>query len=127
MRELKFRAFDHIDNVMLFADIYEMQDIQDEWIAWDFPSDSPTNKGTPFEIAQFTGAFDSYSVEMYVDDICAVDGLGNCRVGICPFYGVTFYAKGNNECALIDCIAEGDSFKVIGNAHQNPELLEGNE
>jgi hypothetical protein len=121
MREIKFIAYvkflNEIQNVQeLFCDGGVITDDYDYALAHD-----------DIILMQFTGAFDSDSVEIYVDHVCAVEGLGNCRVGICPFYGVTFYAKDNNEWALIDCITEGDSFKVIGNVHENPELLEGNE
>ena len=67
-RDLKFRAWDHVDNVMLFADIYEMQDISGEWTAWDLPVDSPTNTGTPFDVMQFTGLQDKNGVDVYEGD-----------------------------------------------------------
>ena len=70
---------------------------------------------------QFTGAFDSYSNEMYEDDICMVEVLGCCRVSICSFYGVIFHSKDNIEWGIMDCLSEGYGFKVIGNTHQNPE------
>lgn len=75
-------------------------------------------------VGQFTGTFDSYSQEMYKNDIVDVEGHGKCLVGICPYYGVVFIDSEGNENPMIDCMAEDDSFKVIGNKHQSPELME---
>ena len=64
---------------------------------------------------QFTGLFDLSSDEMYESDICRVEGLGNCIVSIDQYYGVVFIDKEGGETPVIDCIAEGDSFIIIGN------------
>ena len=117
MREIKFRCWNVCASVM---QSWEEMVILDK-------INLLAKQKSDYPVMQFTGAFDSHNVEMYVDDICAVEDLGNCRVGICPFYGVTFYAKGNIELSMFECILEGDSFKVIGNIHENKELLEGNE
>lgn len=134
MRQIKFRAWD--GNSMITpsaiingkAAIIKVCDINDKVMTdnegshyyknWDM------DVTTDYPLMQFTGAFDLHSNELYEDDICYVEGLGNCRVGIRHFYGVTFYAIDGQECPLIDCMAENDSFKRIGNIHENPGLLE---
>ena len=74
-------------------------------------------------IMQFTNAYDTGSKEMYADDIVMVDGLGKCTVKLCAYYGVVFVDSKGQECAMIDSMAENDSFYVIGNIFENKELL----
>ena len=125
MRDIKFRAW--------CLDYKVMDDhffIQSNGIAHDTPSrtyDTPNieiEENPNLIIMQFTGAFDSYSNEIYEDDICMVEVLGCCRVSICSFYGVIFHSKDNIEWGIMDCLSEDNGFKVIGNIHQNPEFLE---
>lgn len=67
--ELKFRAWDHVNNEMLFADFGEIQDIGGEWTAWELPPDSPTNTGTAFDVMQFIGFQDVNGNDIYEGDI----------------------------------------------------------
>ena len=69
MRDIKFRAWDHVNNVMLHANFGEVLDIGEEWTAWDLPIESPTNTGMPFEVMEFTGLTDKNGVEIYEGDI----------------------------------------------------------
>ena len=124
MRDLKFRAWDHVDNVMLFADFGELQDIGGEWTAWDFPIDSPTNTGTQFEVMQFTGLTDINGTEIYEGDILSQEincmyhaGRNNKEV---RFADDQFLS---GDCSLHGAITSFDA-EVIGNIHQSPELLE---
>ena len=72
---------------------------------------------------QYTGLEDKNGVEIYEGDICLVEGLGNCEVDICKLYGAVFKQDGC-DYPVIDSIAEDDSFEVIGNIYENPDLLE---
>jgi len=120
MIDIKFRAYDHVDCVMLFADIYEMQDIQGEWTAWDLPPDSPTNTGTPFDIMQFTGLTDKNGVDIYEGDI--VTYKDSFFVGAVYFKAGEYHIKtdiSNHHLVTYT----GKYLEVIGNIHQNKELL----
>ena len=74
---------------------------------------------------QFTGLHDYNGVGIYDGDIVHVDGIGCCPVRIDPVYGVIFEEGDKYDVCAADCIMERDAFTVIGNIHQNPELLGG--
>ena len=118
MREIKFRAFDADLNTMLFADIYEMQDIQGEWTKWDLPIDSPSNSGVPFDIMQFTGLQDKNGVDIYEGDILKENYLN--LIGK-VFYHQS-YCQFKFNCGITNSVINSD-VEVIGNIHENPELI----
>lgn len=61
-------------------------------------------------IEQFTGLKDKNGVEIYEGDIVYIHGYGEY---LCEFPFLELY----------DAVIENDIGKVIGNIHQNPELL----
>jgi hypothetical protein len=122
MINLKFRALNPETNEFSYAEIQDTDEMN-EWVTWELPEDSPINTGERWDVNQFTGKQDGNGVDMYQQDICLVDGLGYCIVDICPNYGVIFICKGGQECPVIESIAEGDEFKIVGNTFQNAELM----
>jgi uncharacterized phage protein (TIGR01671 family) len=111
MRDIKFRAWNLIDKSMV------------DWCSIKYSFDTFI-KSKHYQVMQFTGLQDEKSIDIYNDDICYVEGHGNCLVKTCVYYGVTFVNAEGSEVSAIDCMPDGDAFTVIGNIHQNPELLE---
>jgi len=139
MREIKFRAWDNVNKVMLST--------AESWLrTWKDSECDPDNdydfkklelyisrdghvledtydhgvcdlhyylKGKPkYELMQYTGLKDKNGVESYWDDI--VDD------GINPPFVIT------PDYHLLAWLSEIE-FKVIGNIHKNPELLKGQD
>lgn len=120
MREIKFRAW--VSDGKGYSEMYP--NVQNH-IGSDFGFGhilQNTVSGLDCKVMQFTGVKDKNGVEIYEGDICRVDGLGNCEVDICKFYGSVF-KKDGCESLIVDSVAEQDEFKVIGNIYENPELL----
>ena len=131
MEELKFRAWDNTRNEYLsagkvFIPIYPSKNPE---------SNSALNLDTSnflaaegrMVIEQFTNQKDDEGKELYTDDIVCISGSGNCIVGISPLYGVTYTCIADDALSTCahDVIAEQESIFLIGNTHQNTELLKG--
>ena len=135
--ELKFRAWDHVNKVMLFADFGELQDIDGDWTAWDLPRDSPTNTGTAFEVLPFTGLLDDKKVSVYAGDIVYSSGNKSKYEVKFGTHSLTGLYYDCDACDDIECTGfyllrlgeydgdieaiDSDSIKylsVIGNIHQ---------
>lgn len=122
MRDIRFRAWDESRKRMLTSA---------KWVDFRFNNKgeldavnfSPKGGLQNLPIMQFTGLQDYEDVEMYEGDVVQVEGLGKCVVSICPYNGVTFHDLNDQITPIADCLAEQDQFRVIGNIHENPELL----
>lgn len=110
MREIKFKVWDKARKVML--DDVRLSGMLNKKL-----------KCKSVEFLQYTGLKDKNGVELYCADVCQVDGLGVCEVGICEFYGAVFKRDGWNH-AVVESVVEQDGFEIIGNIYENPELLE---
>ena len=71
-------------------------------------------------LMQFTGLKDKNGVEIYEGDLVHIAGLGTVPVEYNSFRGM--FEFGGDDWH--DIIEDLDSLRVMGNIHENPELLE---
>ena len=142
MRQIKFRAWDSNQGKMWSHEDLDNSD-KDGVILWGFLMAA---KESGFTLMQFTGLYDKEGKAIYEGDIVAskynggsrigeiIDGSqGVIRIGAAPdmtinceeyslsYFGVWADVKlGTN----IEDRCDFDSWVVIGNIYQNPELLE---
>lgn len=111
MRQIKFR-------VMCADDAWHFYTLGDFVVRNPIPERLHANTW-----GQFTGLTDINGVEIYEGDIVSVDGSGACEVKICSYWGVVYVDSDGYERQHADCVSEQDYPTIIGNIHQNPELL----
>ncbi|MFT8544549.1 MAG: YopX family protein [Leuconostoc falkenbergense] len=105
MREIKFRAWNKLDNT--YVEPYTIQEMifqKDSNIPLDVLYDE-------FEFEQYSGLKDKKGVEIYENDI-----LKTCGANI---YVVEFFDGKFNPVSDL----EGSNWEVIGNIHQDSDLL----
>lgn len=127
MRDIKFRAW-HIEQEKMFC--VESLYIADEYCVLndgDIYSDAFSVKTGDIELMQYTDIQDRKGNELCEGDICKVAGMGLGVVEICKYNGTQFKTFDGCDVPVIDCLAEDDDFEIVGNVHQNPELLEQND
>jgi len=115
-REIKFRAWDEMNNTMLSAiNPYA------NWLEWP--------------IMQFIGIKDKFDIPIYEGDIIEVptvseDGdvdFNKMQVGEIVYEGVSFYFKSHNSDGDIEMVSvdyyDENLIEVIGNIYETPEKL----
>ena len=106
MREIKFRAWNKDENKM--SKPFKMP-----YMLLDFTGDDGLGLMKTLSdevIMQFTGLRDCNGVCIYDGDVVYLGGYGNYIVEF-PFL------------ELYDSVMENDIGEILGNTHQNPELL----
>lgn len=114
-REIKFRVWSNAANKYFKngAEVYRM-----------FNGLPVGNSRLLFE--QFTGLHDNNDVDVYEGDIVRVADLATNRNLAIEYEAPGFYLENANYVDLFDLVDGTGSFDgyVIGNIHENPELLE---
>jgi len=138
MREIKFRAWDRTNKIMLidkdlWIHIYPQKDIKEDSVSnipdyhiGEQPNDVSYDARTDLEIMQFTGLKDKNGKEIYEGDICQCE---DDKVFIEFSDGAYWFMYNKNDGFTYDwAIANSQwsdkDIEVIGNIYENPELLE---
>ena len=139
MREVKFRAWDSEANIMVYSDHrtrklydvyygFEMNEsglLECRWEG-DFTESHVLDGGTLDNIMQYTGLKDKNSKEIYEGDILEVyDRKGENPIANVEVYWNNGYwdAKDSRDDCFRSCYAGFSKNKIIGNVHENPELI----
>jgi uncharacterized phage protein (TIGR01671 family) len=120
MRELRFRAWDRIKRKMLYGVSPFNVHITDEnepLLSLEY------SKHDDCEFEQYTGLKDKNGKEIYEGDIVDFVDDGEC-IGVVEYDAPEFYlnADATNWGAMY--LERTRCQRVIGNIHENPELLE---
>jgi len=136
MREIKFRAWkkevvvdDFVyEGEMIYADSMSNCEYIKRYVCIaGFYSDSGWD-WNDFEFMQYTGLKDKHGREIYEGDILSCKSSSSCYQKYGEKYLVYWDDKKTGfECAYqygLEGYMQNENIEVIGNVHENPELLE---
>jgi uncharacterized phage protein (TIGR01671 family) len=116
MREIKFRCYDITEKTMY----YDIQDHNKGYLNFAYYLDNTES----FIIEQYTGLKDKNGKEIYEGDIIAYEQM---RIFESECFEVIFlegaFKRKNKNYDLRDLTVFIDKIEIIGNIHENPELI----
>lgn len=121
MREIKLRAWLIEEKKLEDVDILHFDS---ELISVADPTYGKYFLPDEYVLEQYTGLKDAENVDIYEGDV--LETYNGSRVYVSFEEGLFIIYFSNTAVSLVDYLIDGViSAKVIGNVHQNPELLEG--
>lgn len=132
MRDIKFRAWVKEDKEL--CEVYTLSKYR-VFVISDIPEDE-TMAEIPLhgvELMQYTGLKDKNGVEIYEGDIITADNGNSFRIVFFEGAFIVFFEGAFRVARLgerikivipLDVVARNKDCKVVGNIHENPELLE---
>jgi uncharacterized phage protein (TIGR01671 family) len=119
MRKIKFRAWDKEKGKIISNPIINDIDSATNYIGLNTLFEKFLNRN--FKIMQFTGLKDKNEKEIYEGDVVKDVGIiGEIIYVECSF---RINPEGNKKIEFTESLLNYDNLEVIGNIHENPELL----
>lgn len=122
MRTIKFRG-KRIDNgEWVIGQLVKM------WEEWHILNSDNVNTAYPVDpatVGQYTGLNDTNSREIYEGDIFQAGYFGGMDVVMWDNENARYIGRSPQGC--ISYVGREPAVKIIGNIHDNPELLKGGE
>lgn len=131
---IKLRAWDKIQNKMLLPDNIEFINGQAYWAEastdgnGSYSNDGKADGiGALFDLEQFTGLKDVNGKDIYVGDIARYTRWAD-HVGIVRYFKPEFELQNiGTNIDIAPILTMRHELRIIGNVHENPELLEASK
>ena len=129
MREIKFRVWDKERKLMVGTDYPDNWGCDyttyfEDCVKIDLTGIEDLNKDAWFDVMQFTGLEDKNGKPIYEGDIVKNHGCYCLYLIVWKGTGLWFQQQNSNK-QLFNWNCTNGSFEVLGNIHENPELLGG--
>ena len=130
-REIKFRGKSYVNGLFYYGNLDVFRDGRTKIYVWREDSyQAHQSDVDPETVGQYTGLKDKNGKDIYEGDIITyTDVFGVIRYNEVLFnngsFGINIFGKDWSEFVTMDGLLNEADFYLIGNIHDNPELLEG--